>query len=86
MSLYFNSGNANSARNDRINPTAVVPFGRYGAGLFTEHPVGLVVAVGVILIGFEAIPPARWFFAGSVAAGAVIGFLLWLQHRTKNFD
>lgn len=73
------------SRNRDIDPTKVLPFGRYGAGLITEHPVGLVVAIGIVLLGLEAMPEARWFLGGSVALGAVIGFFLWLHHRTKSF-
>jgi hypothetical protein len=85
-SSQFGSRNRVLARNDAVDRTAVVPFGRYGAGLLTGHPVGLVVAAGVVLITLVAIPPARWFFAGSLALGAVIGFFLWLHNRTKSFD
>jgi hypothetical protein len=74
------------APNDQIAPTTVIPFGRYGAGLITEHPVGILVTVGIILLGLEAMPEARWFLGGSVALGALIGFFLWLHHRTKSFD
>jgi len=64
-----------------LAPGAVVPFGYNGAGLLTEHPVGLVVALGILAIGLEAMPEARWFFVGAVASGVACGFLLWLHHR-----
>jgi hypothetical protein len=60
---------------------AVQPFGRYGVGLLTGHPVGLVVAAGVALITMEAIPASRWFVAGSLVVGGAFGFFLWLHHR-----
>jgi hypothetical protein len=85
-SVHISSERRTSARNPDIRPTTVLPFGRYGVGLFTEHPVGLVVAIGIILLGLEAMPEARWFLGGSVALGALIGFFLWLHHRTKSFD
>jgi len=62
-------------------PGEVVPFGRYGAGLLTAHPVGLVVVFGILAIGLEAMPEARWFFAGALLAGGACGFVLWLRHR-----
>ena len=62
-------------------PFEVIPFGRFGAGLWTSHPVGLVVAAGVVLVAVIALPEAREFLAGAVALGSVFGFILWLVHR-----
>jgi hypothetical protein len=67
--------------NSEPDPTEVIPFGRYGAGFLTGHPVGLVIVLGVLLIGFVGIPEARWFFAGAVGVGGICGFFLWLRHR-----
>jgi hypothetical protein len=69
------------ARRSELNPLEVIPFGRYGAGLLTSHPVGLVVVFGVLAMGLIGIPEARWFFAGAIALGRVFGFFLWLLHR-----
>jgi hypothetical protein len=66
------------------DPTKVVPFGRGGAGLYTDHPVGLVVAVGVLLVGLLALPEARWFLAGAVLLGGIWGTVLWLRHRSQS--
>ena len=63
------------------NPTEPIPFGRGGAGLYTSHPVGLVVVVGVLLMGLFALPEARWFLASTVLLGSIWGFFLWLRHR-----
>jgi hypothetical protein len=67
--------------NAEPDPSKVVPFGRYGGGLLTGHPVGLVIVLGLLLMGLIGIPEARWFFAGSLALGSVCGLLLWLHHR-----
>ena len=63
------------------HPIEVVPFGRYGGGLLTGHPIGLVIVFGIVLIGLIGIPEARLFFAGSLVLGSVFGLLLWLHHR-----
>ena len=63
------------------DPTEVIPFGRYGVGLLTGHPVGLIVVFGLLLLGLEALPEARWFFGGAFLLGGICGFFLWLRHR-----
>jgi len=68
-------------REAEIDPTKVVPFGRYGAGLLTGHPVGLVVVLGLLFMGFVGLPGAHWFYGGALLLGGVWGFFLWLRHR-----
>lgn len=63
--------------NDDRHPAQVVPFGRFGAGLWTGHPIGLFIASGLVLIGLVGIPEWRWFFGGSVVLGGLCGYLLW---------
>jgi hypothetical protein len=70
-----------SPHNAEPNPTEVLPFGRYGGGLLTGHPIGLVIVIGLLLIGLVGIPEARWFFGSSLILGGVVGLLLWLRHR-----
>ena len=67
--------------NAEPHPIEVVPFGRYGGGLLTGHPVGLVIVFGMLLLALIGIPEARWFFAGSLVLGSVFGLFLWLRHR-----
>jgi hypothetical protein len=63
------------------NPNEVIPFGQYGAGLLTAHPVGLVVVLGLLLMGLVGLPEVRWFFAGALLLGGICGLFLWLRHR-----
>jgi hypothetical protein len=67
--------------NGEPHPTKVMPFGLYGGGLLTGHPVGLVIVSGILFMGLVGIPEARPFFAASAALGAVCGLVLWLRHR-----
>jgi len=55
----------------------VVPFGRSGFGLWTAHPIGLVIALGLIVMVSAGIPEAGWFFAGVAILGGLSGLLLW---------
>ena len=66
---------------DLPHPTKVIPFGNYGGGLLTGHPIGLVIVSGLLVMGFVGLPEAKWFFALAVPAGAICGFFMWLYHR-----
>ena len=61
--------------------TKVVPFGIYGGGLLTGHPIGLGSGAGVVCMGLMGLPEARLFFAASTCLGVLLGFALWLRHR-----
>jgi hypothetical protein len=79
MSIHHVTVTENS--HDLPHPTKVVPFGYYGGGLLTAHPIGLVIVIGLLVMGFVGLPAARWFFALAVPAGAICGFFMWLYHR-----
>lgn len=63
------------------HPAKVIPFGRFGAGLWTGHPIELVIVVGLLVMGFVGLPEARGFLALTVPLGCVCGFFLCLHHR-----
>ena len=65
-------------------PVHLVPFGPKGAGQWTGHPVGLIIAIGFILMALVGVPESRVFFAASLLLGAVLGCALWLWHRSKS--
>lgn len=68
-------------QNAEPHPTKVMPFGQYGGGMLTGHPVGLVIVLGVLFMGLVGIPEARPFLAASAVLGTVLGLFLWLRHR-----
>ena len=47
----------------------------------TAHPVGLVIAVGLGILLWVALPGVRMFLVGAVALGGLIGAVLWWKHR-----
>jgi hypothetical protein len=61
--------------------TKVAPFGRYGGGEWTAHPIGLAIVFGFLLMGLVGIPQFRWFFVGALVLGSLCGLLLRLYHR-----
>jgi hypothetical protein len=63
------------------HPIKVVPFGRFGGGEWTAHPIGLVIVSGFLLMGLVGIPQFRWFFAGALVLGGLWGLVLWQYHR-----
>ncbi|HKW36108.1 MAG TPA: hypothetical protein VJN92_24105 [Candidatus Acidoferrum sp.] len=70
--------------NDDRPPLQVVPFGRFGAGVWTGHPIELVVVLGMLLVGLIGIPEWRWFFAATVLVGSATGYLLWRRNQPKS--
>ena len=62
----------------------IVPFGPYGGGQFTGHPIGLLIVIGFIAMAFVGVPEARWFFVISLALGLAFGFFLWLHHQSNS--
>ena len=67
--------------NAEPDSSKVLPFGRYGAGEWSGHPIGLVIVLGFVLMGLVGIPQFRWFFLGALVLGSLWGFLLRLYHR-----
>ena len=65
---------------DELHPKDVVPFGKYGAGRWTGHPVGGFIAGGVVLLGLIGLPASRYLLAGAIPLGALLGFVLWKLH------
>jgi len=62
-------------------PKHLVPFGPYGGGQWTGHPIGLFIVLGFMAMGLGAMPETRGLLLISAAGGAILGFLLWLRHR-----
>jgi len=59
----------------------LVPFGPYGAGQWTAHPIGLVIVIGLVLMAFVSRTPLSDLMFFSLLGGAVVGLFLWLYHR-----
>src|SRR2546427_56677 len=74
----------NQARDSDPHPIQVRPFGPYGAGLFTAHPIGLLVVAAVWFMAWR-LPEARWFTVCSVPLGVLVGLVLWLRKRQRTF-
>ena len=67
--------------NEDRHPLEVVPYGRFGAGLWTGHPLGLVIVTGLVVIGLVGIPAWRWFFGATVIVGSLVGYSLWRRQQ-----
>ena len=62
-------------------PKHLVPFGPYGAGQWTAHPIGLFIVIGLVLMGLVSRTPVSALMFLSLLGGAVVGIFLWLHHR-----
>jgi hypothetical protein len=47
----------------------------------TAHPIGGVIAFGLLLVLAIGIPESRPFLLGAVGVGGLIGLYLWWRHR-----
>ena len=59
----------------------VVPYGKFGAGIWTGHPIGFVVVLGILLVGLVGIPEWRYFFGATVLVGSLVACFLYRRHR-----
>src|SRR5437762_1717166 len=63
------------------HPLQVVPYGRFGAGVWTGHPIELVIVLGILLVGLIGIPAWRWFFGATLLVGGLVGYFLRRRDR-----
>jgi hypothetical protein len=63
------------------HPLEVVPYGKFGAGVWTGHPIEFVVVLGILLVGLIGIPAWRWFFGATLLVGGFVGYGLWRRDR-----
>lgn len=66
--------------NEDRHPAEVVPYGKFGAGVWTGHPIGLFVVLGITTVALVGIPAWRWFFGATVVVGSFVGYFLWRHH------
>jgi hypothetical protein len=61
---YLEIGSLRKAHTSEPGATQVrvMPFGPYGGGQITSHPIGLVIVIGFIAMALVGIPEARGFF------------------------
>jgi len=61
----------------------VVPYGKFGAGVWTGHPAGLIIVIGMLVVGLVGIPEWRYFLGATLIVGGLLGFFLWRHHQTQ---
>ena len=57
------------------------PEVKIGMLRITGSPVGGLLAIGLGIYLWVALPPFRVFLVAALALGGLIGFLLWWKHR-----
>jgi hypothetical protein len=58
----------------------VVPYGKFGGGVWTGHRVGLIVVLGILIVGLVGLPEWRYFFGATVLIGSVVAYFLYRRH------
>lgn len=76
-------GEVVAGTNEHRHPLEVVPFGKFGAGVWTGHPIGFVVVLGMVIMGLVGLPAWRWFFGATVVSGSLVGYFLWRYHSRQ---
>jgi hypothetical protein len=66
--------------NEDLQVWEVVPYGKYGAGVWNGNIAGLLVVIGVLIVGLVGIPEWRYFFGATVLAGSAVGYALLRRH------
>jgi hypothetical protein len=67
--------------NEDRHPLEVVPYGKFGAGVWTGHPIEFVVVMGILIVGLIGIPAFRWFFGTTLLVGGLVGYSLRRRDR-----
>jgi len=70
---------------DELHAKDVVPFGKYGAGRWTGHPVGAFIVGGIVLIALIGVPESRYLLAGALPLGALVGYGLRKLHEDEPY-
>ncbi len=70
-------------REGEVQIKDLVPFGKYGAGRWTGHPIGAFISLGIVVIALVGVPESRYFLAAAVPLGATFGFILWRAHQPE---
>ncbi len=69
--------------NEDRHPLEVVPYGKFGAGVWTGHPIELVVVLGIIIVELIGIPAWRCFFGATLLVGGLVGYFLWRRNQPR---
>jgi hypothetical protein len=83
---YLEIGSLRKAHTSEPGATQVrvMPFGPYGGGQITGHPIGLVIVIGFIAMALVGIPEALGFFVISLGLGVTFGIFLWFRRQSNS--
>ena len=73
-------GQVEPPTHDDVQISEVVPYGKFGAGVWNGDLAGLIVVLGILIVGLVGIPEWRYFLGASVLAGSVVGYALLRRH------
>lgn len=67
--------------NEDLQTWEVVPYGKYGAGLWNGNTAGLIVVIGILIVGFVGIPEWRYFLGATIVVGSLVAYTLVRRHQ-----
>ena len=66
--------------NEDVKIWEVVPYGKFGGGVWSGNLAGLIMVIGILIVGLVGIPEWRYFFGATVLAGSVVAYALLRKH------
>src|SRR5258705_8203589 len=67
--------------NEDRRVTEVGPYGYFGAGLSTGHPIGFGIVLGMLIVGLIGIPMWRRAFVGSPFPATPVAWVLFWRPK-----
>jgi hypothetical protein len=66
--------------NEDLQIWEVLPYGKFGAGVWNGNAAGLIVVIGILIVGLVGIPEWRYFFGATVLGGSAVAYILLRKH------
>ncbi|HVM74982.1 MAG TPA: hypothetical protein VMT75_05015 [Candidatus Saccharimonadales bacterium] len=66
--------------NEDVKIWEVVPYGKFGGGVWSGNLAGLIMVIGILIVGLVGIPEWRYFFGATVLAGSIVAYTLVRKH------
>lgn len=69
--------------NEDLATWEVVPYGKFGAGVWNGNTAGLITVMGILIVGLVGLPEWRYFFGATVLVGSLVAYALCRHHQPR---